>query len=323
MRNVLSWILVAVSMVALGPSSALSCSCILSSPTDALDHATRVFSGRVTAMEDPYAGDILQDSLDPVIITFIVERVWKGDVGPTVQIQTARDGASCGFTFHEGEQYLVYAYNSQVSLCSRTKVLASASEDLAELGAGHEPARETTASSARRTDSTPAPPRPGEPGSRVGTPRYIGVGEPYVPPPIEVLLMGLPSKQVGTATVQLKDLRWAVSLWKPGTARYDDLSQQVAAPMERIGEGKIAFDVPPGRYQIRIQVYDLGAAAWRALYSYPDILGHYCINCFDHPAHEYHPIAGTFEVDFTGYPFVTVSLVSVPAAAKIEDHVVE
>jgi len=311
-----------LSAVALGPSSGLACSCMLSSPAEELDHATHVFSGRVTAWEDPYAADVIQDSLEPVTITLAVERVWKGDVGPTVQVQTARDGASCGFTFHMGEQYLVYAYNSQVSLCSRTMGLASASEDLAALGTGHEPARETTAPSPHPTESPPAPLRPGEPGSRIGTPRYVGVGKPYVPPPIQVILTGLPSKQIGTATVELRELRWAVSLWKPGTARYDDLSQQVAAPKERTGEGEISLDVPPGRYQIRIQAYDPAAAAWKALDSYPDVLGHYCINCFDHPAHDYHPIGGTFEVDFSGYPFVTVSLVSVPAAAAIHDEVV-
>jgi hypothetical protein len=127
-------------------------------PADALDHATKVFSRRVTALEDPYAAAVIQDSLDPVTIMFVVKRVWKGDVGPTVQVRTARRGASCGFSLREGEQYLVYAYNFHVSLCSRTKVLASASEDLAALGAGHEPAREATASSARRTDGTSTPP---------------------------------------------------------------------------------------------------------------------------------------------------------------------
>jgi len=35
----------------------------------------------------------------------------------------------------------------------------------------------------------------------------------------------------------------------------------------------------------------------------------------------YHPITGTFDVDFSGYPFVTVSLVSAPAAARIRDDV--
>ena len=143
-----------------------------------------------------------------------------------------------------------------------------------------------------------------------------------MPPPIQVRLMGIPSKQVGTRTVDLRDLRWAVSLWKPATVRYDDLSKQVAAPKERAGAGEISFDVPPGLYQVRIQAYDPGAAAWKALDSYPDVLGHYCINCFDHPAQEYHPVEGTFDVDFSGYPFVAVSLVSVPAGAGIHDEVV-
>lgn len=322
MPDVRASLVVAASIVVLSPSVGLPCSCLPSSAREAFAHATQVFSGHVMAFEDPYAKDVIQDSLSPVTITFAVERVWKGDVGSTVRVQTARGGESCGFAFRTGEQYLVYAYNSGVSLCSRTTELARASEDLGALGTGHAPQPETTVPSPRPTETVP-PPRPGEPGSRIGTPRYVGVGKPYVPPAIQILLTGLPSKEVRHATVELKDLRWAVSLWKPGTTRYNNPSQQVAAPVEQIGQGELGFTVSPGRYQIRIQAYDPTAAAWKGLDSYPDVLGHYCVNCFDHPAHDYHPITGTFEVDFTGYPFVTVSLVSVPAAAKIEDHVAE
>ena len=134
-----------LSVVALDPSSGLACSCIgPSSPTAALEHATDVFSGRVTAVEDRYAAAIIKDSTDPVTIVFAVDRVWKGDVGPTANATTVRDGASCGFSFQDGESYLVYAYNSFVGLCSRTKLLASASEDLAELGPGRAPTIRTT-----------------------------------------------------------------------------------------------------------------------------------------------------------------------------------
>jgi hypothetical protein len=168
-------------------------------------------------------------------------------------------------------------------------------------------------------DPAPLSRQPAEPGSRVGTPRYVGVGEPYVPPAVQVHLAGLPEKPVDGETVELSKLRWAVSVWRPDTTRYDDLAKQVAAPKERTGPGAIAFDVPSGRYQIRIQAYDPNAHAWQPLTSYPDVLGHYCINCFDHPAAEYRLITGSFEVNFSGYPFVDVSLESVPVGATIED----
>ena len=49
-------------------------------------------------------------------------------------------GASCGFPFVEGEEYLVYSSNAvTVSLCSRTRSMSEADEDLASLGEGRSP----------------------------------------------------------------------------------------------------------------------------------------------------------------------------------------
>jgi hypothetical protein len=57
--------------------------------------------------------------------------------GATVSVTTAGSGPACGYTFKIGGQYLVYAYRPKdgsglsVSLCSRTRPLANAAEDLA------------------------------------------------------------------------------------------------------------------------------------------------------------------------------------------------
>ena len=58
-------------------------------------------------------------------------------------MSTPSYGAACGYHFEEGQGYLVYAYGKEesfkVDLCSQTKLLSKASEDLALLGNGDRP----------------------------------------------------------------------------------------------------------------------------------------------------------------------------------------
>lgn len=117
---------------------ALACSCIVPKPPqESLQEAAVVFSGRVVRVE---AAVFSSSSLDPVTVTFAVDRWWKGPGTQRVTMKTAREGASCGYRFAEGSEYLVYAYASgdgndlRVSSCSRTSPLASAGDDIAALG---------------------------------------------------------------------------------------------------------------------------------------------------------------------------------------------
>lgn len=135
------------------PSLGRACSC-LSSPGENLAAATEIFSGRVTAVKDPYAAAVFRSSLDPLNVTFAVERVWKGAVGPTATVSTASDGASCGFRFTKNERYLIYAHDSYVSACGGTNSLAAASADIAALGPGYAPA---TSSKEPGTEMATAP----------------------------------------------------------------------------------------------------------------------------------------------------------------------
>jgi hypothetical protein len=94
-----------------------------------------VFSGKVIAVKKPF---VIRSSADPVKVTFEVYQVWKGDVGKKVSLHTGMSGASCGFDFIENQEYLVYANgemaNLKASLCSRTQVFQTASEDVVALG---------------------------------------------------------------------------------------------------------------------------------------------------------------------------------------------
>ena len=121
---------------------ALACSCVRpGAPSEELAQSAAVFTGRVISVRefhDPNATTI--SSTDPTTVEFEVETVWKGLSHETVYFTTARSEASCGFTFVEGEDYIIYSHDgSTVILCSRTALLENADSDLAELGEGHTP----------------------------------------------------------------------------------------------------------------------------------------------------------------------------------------
>ena len=121
---------------------AFACSCVAPwPPTEALAGATAVFVGKVSNLD--VSTGLLTSTADPVEVTFQVSKVWKGPVHSTLLATTARSGASCGYGFERGQEYLVYARGTEteleVSLCSRTQPLSAADEDLAVLGQGNIP----------------------------------------------------------------------------------------------------------------------------------------------------------------------------------------
>lgn len=82
---------------------------------------------------------------DTRIVTFKVERWWKGGDKAEVTAFTHKDGATCGYRFEKGKKYLVYARMDKdkihVSLRSRTRTEKAAEEsaDFKELGEGKKP----------------------------------------------------------------------------------------------------------------------------------------------------------------------------------------
>jgi MYXO-CTERM domain-containing protein len=119
--------------------------------------------------------------------SFEVDRVWKGELGPSAQISTALHSATCGRSFQIGTQYVVYARRSASgeltdNLCSRTRVSASAAEDLEVLGPGHDAIEAV----APPTDPGPEPteppriaPAPLEPPPGTPSPRGCAVEKPH------------------------------------------------------------------------------------------------------------------------------------------------
>jgi len=129
--------LVLAALVSL-PLGADACSCVPNPPPkEALAKASAVFSGKVLAVETEG-----RESK----VTIQVATVWKGIKDAKVVVFTPSNGAACGVAFKKDESYLVYCYDDKsekpvlrASLCSRTAPLASAKEDLKELGEGTMP----------------------------------------------------------------------------------------------------------------------------------------------------------------------------------------
>jgi hypothetical protein len=136
-------LVIVISMLAIETDSTCACSCVAPGPPDEeLTNSTAVFTGKVVGLSKPIDfGPI--SSADPIKITFQVYEAWKGSVSLTTTITTSRSSASCGYTFEKGGEYIVYAYGSEnnlaVSLCSRTRPLDAAADDLEVLGVGTAP----------------------------------------------------------------------------------------------------------------------------------------------------------------------------------------
>lgn len=136
----------------IGASQVSACSCpVPPPPGEALDQADVVFSGRVVNYIDQPEGPKVS-SADLVKAKFNVSKIWKGPQETTFVVSTARHSLSCGYSFEKGTEYIVYAFDKDdgliTTVCTRTKPLSRAKEDLAKLGQGKEP---------KKVDSIPSP----------------------------------------------------------------------------------------------------------------------------------------------------------------------
>jgi Tissue inhibitor of metalloproteinase len=122
-------------------SVAQACSCLTpGTPCESYGTADAVFVGTVVSVQDPQSsksGDV-NAWRHQRVFKFSVEQSYLGVKGTEVEILTASDGTACGYDFRIGERYLVYAHSYgnrlSTSICTRTRSLTSASEDLAFLG---------------------------------------------------------------------------------------------------------------------------------------------------------------------------------------------
>lgn len=134
-----------------------ACSCALPpEPAVALAKANAVFSGKVLQVEEGSPFRLMRSSADPVRVVFEVTGNWKGAENSQMAVYTAMSSSSCGAEFAKGQSYLVYAYENEerrlaTGLCTRTKELSLASDDLQKLGQSSAPAHRVNLAGYRGT----------------------------------------------------------------------------------------------------------------------------------------------------------------------------
>ncbi|MBA2524627.1 MAG: carboxypeptidase regulatory-like domain-containing protein [Pyrinomonadaceae bacterium] len=130
------WLFIAITvfaLVALSPGNALACSCLERVPCQAYGEASAVFVGTVI---DSRIITIKQANYERKrrAVRLSVDSPFRGVRGSKVEVTTAMGGGDCGFGFVPSQQYLVYAseYEGKLStsICSRTRSIARAAEDL-------------------------------------------------------------------------------------------------------------------------------------------------------------------------------------------------
>jgi len=137
MRRTLIMLFALLAFTLFNPTAALACKCAAPpAPKKALEQAKAVFAGKVTKIEKaPEYGRLIH---------FAVSKTWKGVDKKTVTVKTGMGGGDCGYGFTKGKAYLVYCYGKKelsTNVCTRTRSLDRAQEDLKEIGPGKEPGK--------------------------------------------------------------------------------------------------------------------------------------------------------------------------------------
>ena len=125
-----------------------ACTCVQPgpSPSEALEAASLVFSGEVLARDEfKILGPEFKTSYNltvrsiervEVIYTFRVHQIWKGELDELIYLSEYNALNSFAGWASVGSRYLVY---DGLGPCSRTRLLSSAGQDLAQLGPGRTP----------------------------------------------------------------------------------------------------------------------------------------------------------------------------------------
>ncbi|MDX8360971.1 hypothetical protein [Cytobacillus sp. IB215316] len=142
-RLCLTSLLVFMLLIPMLTTKANACSCVPSPPVEeAYEQYGAIFSGKVINVSK--SKSFLQSHFSDVEVLFEVTSSWKGIEQSQVKIFTAIDSASCGINFSLQQDYLVYAHldadNKLVSsICSPTKIMGSAQDDIATLNSIQQP----------------------------------------------------------------------------------------------------------------------------------------------------------------------------------------
>lgn len=126
LQRLCATVLMAVGLLTLSAGPCLACSCVQMTRAEAVDRADVVFHGTVVSSDDPGGAWPFASSGREVRVTFAVDEVHKGQVGPQVAVTTAADSAACGATFTVGSRYEVMASGAEAlstTLCAGNTML--------------------------------------------------------------------------------------------------------------------------------------------------------------------------------------------------------
>ena len=111
-----------------------ACQCMQPGPScESFFQAPVVFAGTVRSVtQTPQVPQVMEN----IRVEFDEAIPLRGSQGTTQTVFTSAGFGSCGYDFKPGERYVVYAYRSKpgeplrTSICSRTRPIAEAAEDL-------------------------------------------------------------------------------------------------------------------------------------------------------------------------------------------------
>lgn len=144
--------LLALALSPLISSAATACSCVPATDEQLLARSELVFEGEVvdvslrywrvaiSTLQSVFGVDDHEDYARRwgIKVEFAVERSWKGDQGEYLELFTGRGSGDCGYSFHQGTRYLVFASRGKdaelyTSICERPAPIEQASETIANL----------------------------------------------------------------------------------------------------------------------------------------------------------------------------------------------
>ena len=116
-------------------SDANACSCVSGGvPCHDYWKAAAVFTGTVIYSSST-AYKRGEYDIPARLVRFKIDQPFRGVKGNEVVVRTGLGGGDCGYNFQLGGQYLVYAYSDgnklATGICSRTRLVAEAADDLA------------------------------------------------------------------------------------------------------------------------------------------------------------------------------------------------
>jgi hypothetical protein len=141
MRPIVTLVTLVISALLLAPTEARGCTCAIPGPPcQAYWSTSTVFSGQVTEIKTFTSDDEPFKGYKQKLVRFSVIQAFRGASGTSAETVTGNGGGDCGYPFKVGESYLVYAYHNPkdnrlyASICSRTRRLSEAGEDMEYIG---------------------------------------------------------------------------------------------------------------------------------------------------------------------------------------------